>query len=73
MRWDLQKLALRARGERDSFDVAHSQFVHGMEERLEVHDFEPDGDVLRFRMLGRTTVMTAELHGLGSAGVLEER
>jgi pimeloyl-ACP methyl ester carboxylesterase len=26
LRWDLQKLALRARGERDAFDVAHSEF-----------------------------------------------
>jgi len=26
LRWDLQKLALRARGERDAYDVAHSQF-----------------------------------------------
>lgn len=26
LRWDLQKLALRARGERDAYDVPHSQF-----------------------------------------------
>jgi len=26
LRWDLQKLALRARGARDAYDVAHSQF-----------------------------------------------
>ncbi|HLW16764.1 MAG TPA: alpha/beta fold hydrolase [Actinomycetota bacterium] len=26
LRWDLQKLALRARGDRDAYDVAHSQF-----------------------------------------------
>ena len=47
LRWDLQKLALRARGERDAYDVAHSQFWCDAEDgvRLAGTRVGPDRDV----------------------------
>ena len=59
MRTHIQEIA------ENVIDLAHTRFLHGMEEELTMKDFEPDADILRFRLEGRSTQMTAELHGLG--------
>jgi phenylpropionate dioxygenase-like ring-hydroxylating dioxygenase large terminal subunit len=46
-------------------DLAHTRFLHGMEEELTATRFEPEGEILRFTLEGRSTRMDAELHGLG--------
>jgi len=46
-------------------DLAHTRFLHGMEEELTLKRFEPDQDRLRFQLEGRSTRMDAELYGLG--------
>lgn len=46
-------------------DLAHTRFLHGMEEELTVKHLEPEQDILRFQIEGRSTRMDAELHGLG--------
>jgi nitrite reductase/ring-hydroxylating ferredoxin subunit len=46
-------------------DLAHTRYLHGMEEELTASHFTPDDGVLRFKLEGRSTRMEAELHGLG--------
>lgn len=59
MRTHIQEIA------ENVIDLAHTRFLHGMEEELTVSRFEPDNGILRFQLDGRATRMEGELHGLG--------